>query len=328
MPVCSLRAHAARVTTAMGRGWKIGIGAVLALIALLVVNALFLDSETKPAEVTVPGGKVLDLPGGKLQVLDRGPRNGRPIVLIHCYTCAIDWWDGMLPALERRHRVIAVDLLGFGGSEKPGSGYSIEDEAGIVAQALTRLHAGHATVVGHSLGGTVATALAEESPGLVSHLVIVDQAPDGSYESGGLPLTAALTFLPLIGEGLWRATPDFAIKDGLGVAFAPGFDVPERFVDDFRRMTYTPYHDSPPAESDYSGAVPLDRRIARTGVPLLAIFGAKDQIYDAKRALAAYARVPGARTELIAGSGPSPNFQRPDQVSQLVLAFARSPSRP
>src|SRR5258707_87895 len=169
MHVCSLRAPAARVTTAMGGGWKIGSGAGLPRIALLVVNALFLDSKTKPAEVTVPGGKVLDLPGGKLQVLDRGPRNGRPIVLIHCYTCAIDWWDGMLPALERRHRVIAVDLLGFGGSEKPGSGYSIEDEAGIVAQALTRLHAGHATLLGHSPGGAAGTAPAEESPGAGSH---------------------------------------------------------------------------------------------------------------------------------------------------------------
>src|SRR5260221_859308 len=152
MPVCSLRAHAARVTTAMGRGWKIGIGAVLALIALLVVNALFLDSETKPAEVTVPGGKVLDLPGGKLQVLDRGPRNGRPIVLIHCYTCAIDWWDGMLPALERRHRAIAVDLLGFGGSAKPGSGYSIEDEAGLVAPAPHPTHPPPCTNSRHPLG--------------------------------------------------------------------------------------------------------------------------------------------------------------------------------
>src|SRR5258707_11800692 len=164
MHVCSLRAHAARVTTAMGRGWKIGIGAVLALIALLVVNALFLDSETKPAEVTVPGGKVLDLPGGKLQVLDRGPRNGRPIVLIHCYTCAIDWWDGMLPALERRHRVIAVDLLGFGGSEKPGSGYSIEDEAGILAPALTPLPPGHATHVGPPPRGAVATPPPAQPP--------------------------------------------------------------------------------------------------------------------------------------------------------------------
>ena len=38
----------------------------------------------------------------------------------------------------------------------------------------------------------------------------------------------------MIGQALWRTTPDFLIKDGLGQAFAPGYDVPDAFVDDFR----------------------------------------------------------------------------------------------
>jgi pimeloyl-ACP methyl ester carboxylesterase len=101
--------------------------------------------------------------------------------------------------------------------------------------------------------------------------------------------------------------------------------VPDRFVDDFRRMTYTSYDESPSAEDDYSGAIPLDRRIAVAGVPLLAIFGAEDQIYDSKQALAAYARVPGAKTRLIHGAGHSPNVEKPAETAQLVLAFdARS----
>ena len=53
-------------------------------------------------------------------------------------------------------------------------------------------------MVGHSLGGTVATALAEQSPELVSALVIVDQAPDDSY--GELDLWRELTYVPVIGE--------------------------------------------------------------------------------------------------------------------------------
>ena len=100
------------------------------------------------------------MPGGDLQVVDRGPRDGSPIVLIHCFTCAIDWWDGMMPLLDRDHRVIAVDLLGHGGSEKPSSGYSVPNQADVVAQALGRLGVRNAEVVGHSLGGAVAVALA------------------------------------------------------------------------------------------------------------------------------------------------------------------------
>src|SRR3954452_9036969 len=218
----------------MRRGWKIAIGVAVVLVVLLVLNSIAVNHETKGAEVTVPGGKLLELSGGEVQALDVGPRTGSPIVLIHCYTCAIDWWKGMIPLLRRDHRVIAIDLLGHGGSEKPGSGYEIDNQASLVAQALSRLGIRRATVVGHSLGGTVATALTEKSPDLVRGLVIVDQAPDSTY--GGLNLLAKVSYLPLIGQALWRTTPDALIKDGLGQAFAPGFDVPDAFVDDFKRM--------------------------------------------------------------------------------------------
>jgi pimeloyl-ACP methyl ester carboxylesterase len=310
----------------MGRGWKIAVGVAAALIALLLVNALLVDGETKLAAVTVPGGRLLDLPGGEIQVVDGGPREGSPIVLIHCFTCAIDWWDGVLPALERDHRVVAVDLLGHGGSEKPGSGYSIPDQADLVAAALRRLGVRDAEVVGHSLGGSVATALAERSPQLVRRLVLIDQAPDNSHFGPGLPLTASLTLLPVIGQALWRLTPDFVIKEALGAAFAPGFDVPDRFVADFRRMTYTSYRESVSAEDDYTTDIPLDRRIARAGTPLLAIFGSEDQIYDSKAALRAYGRIPGAETRLLAGAGHSPNVEKPAATAQLIERFAKSPA--
>jgi pimeloyl-ACP methyl ester carboxylesterase len=308
----------------MGRGWKIAIGAVAALVVVLAVNTFAVDGETKSAAVTVPGGRILDLPDGKLQVLERGPHDASPIVLIHCYTCGIDWWDGMLPPLERRHRVIAVDLLGHDGSEKPDSGYSMPDQADIVAEALHRLGVSGAEVVGHSLGGTVATALTERHPELVSRLAIVDQAPDNSYIKD-FPISGELLFWPVLGQALWQITPDFAVKDGLGVAFAPGYDVPDRFVEDFDRMTYTAYDESPRQERDYSNELSLDRRIARAGVPLLAIFGAEDQIYDARAALATYAKVPGARTVSIPGAGHSPNVEKPAETARLVLGFAKSP---
>jgi pimeloyl-ACP methyl ester carboxylesterase len=314
----------------MGRRWKILIGVVGALVVLLLLNAHFTDQETGSAEVTVPSGRILELGAEKLQVVEGGPRNGSPIVLLHCYTCAIDWWDGMRPALERRHRVIAIDLLGFGGSEKPQSRYDMDSQGLAVENALRLLGVHHATVVGHSLGGTVATDLAELSPPqLVERLVIIDQAPENDdYEKKGLPFTASLTFLPVIGPALWRITPDSAVKEGLGVAFAPGFDVPDAFVDDFWRQTYNSYDQTPPAEDRYVSQDSLDgriRRLGRTrpdGLPLLAIFGAEDQIYRSQKALAAYATVPGAETALIKGAGHSPNVEKPNQTAALVLAFA------
>ena len=256
-----------------------------------------------------------------MQVLERGPRRASPIVLIHCYTCSIAWWGRMIPLLDREHRVIAVDLRGFGGSEKPDSGYSIEDQASFVAEALKRLGVRRATVVGQSLGATVGTALAELPGDYVGRLVIIDQAPEERF-SKGLGFTAEVSTAPVIGPALWQVTPDFAIKEGLEVAFAPGFDVPDKFVDEFNRMTYTSY-DSDDEEADFMDEEPLDTRIERAGTPLLAIFGSEDQIYDSREALAAYARVPGARTAMIAGAGHSPNVEKPARTAALVLSFAR-----
>jgi pimeloyl-ACP methyl ester carboxylesterase len=306
----------------VGRRGKIALGVVLALVALLVINTLLVDAETKKAEVTVPGGRILDLPGGEMQVRERGPRDGSPIVLIHCFSCAMDWWDGMLPMLERKHRVITVDLLGHGGSEKPGSGYTPENQAKVVAEALEQLEVSDAEIVGHSLGGAISVALAQYHPQLVNRVVIIDMPPDNSY--GDLGFIAGLAFQPVLGEALWRIKPDFSIRDGLGVAFAPGYDVPDAFVEDVKRLTYTAYDESPSGADDFVNAESLDKRMKRTGKPLMVLMGAEEQIVnDPKRALAQYAgTVPGAETHLIAGAGHSPNVEQPRETANLVLRFA------
>jgi len=306
----------------MGRGWKIAIGVVAALVVLLGINALVTSKETKSAEVTEPGGRILSLPGGDIEVVERGPRDGSPIVLIHCFTCAIDWWDGMIPLLAREHRVIAVDLLGHGGSEKPTSGYTIPEQGALVAEALGRFGVRDAEVVGHSLGGPVSVALTEESPQLVDRLVIIDSIPDTSY--GDVGFIGELLFAPVFGEALWRIKPDFSIEDGLEVAFAPGFPVPDAFVEDVKRMTYSSYNGSHDGFDQYTGARALPERVAATGKPLLAIMGAEEQIADdPQAALDAYKEtVPTAKIKLMTGVGHSPNVEAPAATAALVLAFA------
>jgi pimeloyl-ACP methyl ester carboxylesterase len=311
----------------MRRRWTIGIGVVLALLALLAVNALVVDGQTESAHVTEPGGRILRLNDGEMQVVERGPRSGSPIVLIHCFSCAMDWWDGMLPMLERRHRVIAVDLLGHGGSEKPGSGYTPHNQARVVSEALERLQVRDAEVVGHSLGGAVTVALAQEHPQLVGKAVIVDMSPDNSY--GDLGFIAGLAFQPVLGEALWRIKPDFSIRDGLGVAFAPGYDVPDAFVEDVKRLTYTAYDESPSGVDDFLGEESLDRRMKASGKPLMVLMGAEEQIVDdPQRALAQYkGSVPTAQTHLIQGAGHSPNVEKPRETAELVLRFAQRPEK-
>src|SRR5689334_639384 len=308
----------------MRRGWKILIGVVIVLAVLLALNTVIVDGETKSASVTEPGGKLVDTAAGKLEVVESGPKSGKPIVLIHCFTCAINYWSKMIPALARKHRVVAVDLLGHGGSEKPASGYSVPDQATAIAEVLGKLGVSDAEVVGHSLGGPVAVALAEQSPRLVNRLVLIDSIPDTSY--GDVGFIGELPFKPVIGEALWRVKPDFSIRNGLEVAFAPGFSVPDAFVEDVKRMTYSAYTGSHDAFDQYTGEEALPERAAVLHKPVLAIMGVEEQIAnDPVEALVAYRKaVPGVETKLVAGAGHSPNVEKPAETAALVLGFAKT----
>jgi pimeloyl-ACP methyl ester carboxylesterase len=311
------------------RRWKVLIGVVIALAALLTVNTIVTDNETKSAAVTIDGGRIVQLTGGEVQVYAQGPKRGQPIVLLHCYTCSLHWWDALAPILARTHPVIRIDLLGFGGSEKPSSGYSIPTEAQLVAEALNRLGVQGAIVVGHSLGFSVATELAAQSSELVDRAVDIDQAPDSSF--GGQPLLTKLGYVPVIGQASWRLAPDFLVRDTIeDAAFAPGYDVPSGFGDqivrDFRAMTYTSYKEMHDAEDDYTDQEPLDQRIRDAAVPLLVIFGTEDQVWDDPTAAAnAYRDVPGAEIAMVKGAGHSPNVEQPAETAHLIEEFAANP---
>lgn len=216
----------------MRRRVKVGVGvgiAVVALLALLAIDTVIVSGRTERASVTVRDGRILELPAGEIQVVERGPRPspgaGGTTVPIHRFTGAIDWWDGMVPRLARRNRVVAVDLRGHGGPEKPSDGYTPDAQAGPVAEALERLNVKETTVVGRSLGGSVTVALAQDHPEPVTKAVIVDMPPDHTY--GELGFIADLAFQPVLDEALWTIKPDFSVRDGLAVAFAPAYEVPD-----------------------------------------------------------------------------------------------------
>jgi pimeloyl-ACP methyl ester carboxylesterase len=307
------------------RGVKIALAIIVVLAALLAINTIIVDGQTKDAEVTVDGGQILHLPAGDVQVLDQ-PARARskvatlPIVLLHCYGCSLHWFDELAPLLNQRHRVVRIDLLGFGGSEKPSSGYSMEDQAATVSTALNQLGVEGAVVVGHSMGFSVATALAAAHSELVDRLVNLDEGP--SPDDCDLPFTAKLESTPVLGEAMWRLTPDALVEDGYSDAFAPGYDVPEFAVDDFRAMTYTSFDDSASANEDYRDEQSLADRLRPLAIPLLSIFGSEDQLCDPQSSQEAYRSVPGARVAEVDGAGHSPNVEKPTETAALIEEFA------
>src|SRR5271165_5891549 len=110
------------------RRWIGLLAAVIAVLAVLLgVNALVIDGETKPAHADI--GRIVPLPhGDDLQVREDGPRSAPAIVLLHGFASSLHWWDAITPALAAHYHVIRLDLLGNGGSAKPGDGYSMDHE--------------------------------------------------------------------------------------------------------------------------------------------------------------------------------------------------------
>ena len=320
----------------MPRWLKITLGVIAGLVVLLLLNAIVVSNATKDAYVRDSGARLVDTSNGTLQVLEEGNPRGTPIVLIHCYTCSMSWWDDLAPLLGRDHRVIRVDLLGHGGSDKPSAGYSIDDQATVVAEALAKLGVANATVVGHSLGGSLVTALAQRSPQLASRVVIIDQTPEDGFENESL--AQRVSYWPIVGQAadrLLRITPKSMVRDQYEDAFAPGYDIsrgfdnPDQPVDDLRAMTYTAYKDTYDAEKDFVAQSPLDERLATARLPAMVIFGAQDQLYDAQAAVDRYRQnVPGVQTHLIPGAGHSPNVERPNLVAPLILSWAAPPRGP
>jgi len=319
------------VGVSLKRRWKVLIGFLVVLAVLLAINTVTTQSQTKGAEATVDGSQIMQLSTGDVQVTDSGEAEGQTIVLLHGYANSLHWFDAIEPLLAENHRVIRIDLLGFGGSEKPESGYSIPEQASLVAEALNELDVQGALVAGNSMGGAVAASLAEQASQLVDRAVMIDMAPDTDNFGDGLPFLARLGYTPVIGEAMWRLTPDFAIEDGFKEAFAPGFDTDTAFenqdqiVDDFRSMTYTSY-DAAPAENEaYTEELPLDERFKQTPVPLLVIFGEEDQLFDAEESIEGYSDVPGVQTELIEGAGHAPQVEKPEEVAKLIDDFSVQP---
>jgi pimeloyl-ACP methyl ester carboxylesterase len=318
--------HRARLKRGRRRALIVLATVVSVLMVATGVNAVVLGRQTDGARITVPGATLIPTAEGTMQVLVQGDPAGAPILLVHGVEASLHWFDRITPLLDRAHLVIRVDLIGNGGSAKPGPGhYSIADQARAVGDVLASLHIQHVTAVGHSMGGAVVTALAEQHPADVSRIVLLDTGATAGARSLGA--AAALSTTPVIGPGIktilkvaGNAAPDPAVK-----AFAPGFEVakgfpnPDQPRDDINAMTYTAFAEEQAAAPRFDTAEPLQQRLTALRKPVLVIFGTRDQIVVGGR-LTPYRTVPGAIVRTIPGVGHSPQVEAPQQTAPLILA--------
>ncbi|MFD7711518.1 alpha/beta fold hydrolase [Streptomyces sp. NPDC059786] len=255
-----------------------------------------------------------------MQVTHDGPRHAPPLLLIHGSGAAGASWDLMVPALAARRHVIRVDLPGCGHSP-PASSYAVPEQAAKVAALLDSLELTGVAVAGHSSGGYVATALAEQRPDLVAALALVSTGPslDALLRQ---PLLLRVLLGPPFGPLLWSLRSDAWIRGGIRATAARPVDVPDQLVADVRGTTYRAFRKVLRANSAYLAERSVPERLAALPrpVPVLVVFGEGDRRWEPSSARQ-YDTVPNTRIEMLPGVGHVPLIEAPDVTGDLLLAF-------
>lgn len=143
----------------------------LSVLLLSLMLALAVAWPTSAGAVDIEE-RDADINGIRIHYLDAG--DGDLVVLLHGFAQTSHMWRPLMEQLAATHRVVAIDLRGAGGSEKPESGYDKKTMAEDVYALVTSLGYEQATVVGHDIGLMVAYAYAAQHPDAVDRIVLMD----------------------------------------------------------------------------------------------------------------------------------------------------------
>ena len=123
---------------------------------------------------------ILNYKGINLYYTDQG--RGSAIVLLHGFLENSSMWDDITPTLIKKNRVICIDLLGHGNTDCLGYVHSMELMADAVSAVLKHLKIRRSTFIGHSMGGYVALAFAEENPDALKGLCLMNSTASADTE--------------------------------------------------------------------------------------------------------------------------------------------------
>jgi pimeloyl-ACP methyl ester carboxylesterase len=142
-------------------------------------------------------GEFIDLDGARVYYYAAGTRGaGEPVVLVHGFPTSGHLWSEVVPLVPAGHRVVVVDLLGYGRSDRPrAERVSLRAHADRTIQLFDALGIDRACVVGHDIGGGVAQSMAIRYPERVSRLCLVDSVAFEGWPAGEARLARAV--LPL-----------------------------------------------------------------------------------------------------------------------------------
>ncbi|APE37499.1 hypothetical protein BOX37_30230 [Nocardia mangyaensis] len=257
-----------------------------------------------------------------MEFLDEGLRTGPAIVFVHGIPGSVDWFAGVAERLTGAYRVIRVDVHEQGART---ADFGAESRATPIIELLDELALTGVAIVGHSFGAELALAVAARSA-RVARVVVVGQAPD--YRAASIPSAARWVVRPWSVRLAQRWTPGLVIRLANRAVFAPRFrwssapGLAEAVVRDFRSAAPAGLAYAVGARAADLAVDPLDARVAALDLPVLAVHGRHDQLYDSTETLSRFAAA-GARVHLVEHAGHAPQVEQPDEFVTVLREFLR-----
>jgi pimeloyl-ACP methyl ester carboxylesterase len=246
-------------------------------------------------------GEFLDLSGARIYYYAAGTRGaGNPVVFLHGFATSGHLWNDVVPLMPPGHRLVVLDLLGYGRSDRPGRrDLDIRAHAARVVELLDELRIDSACIVGHGLGGGIAQSLAVRHADRVSHLCLIDTVAFDRWPNRRLRLVRAA--LPLIG-----LLPPGPVVAALRRALARGYADAARvvrsidmyvraFADEAGRDALVAHVRAMHADE----TVDLAARLGGINIPTAIVWGRHDNVVPLDVGRRLQAAVPGASLTIV-----------------------------
>lgn len=235
---------------------------------------------------------------------------GPPLILVHGVGGDADQWAPCIRGLAASHRVIAIDLPGFGRSDKPWIDYRVSVFVEFLEQFLKVLGVARASLLGHSLGGWIVAKFATCFPERVDRLILNDAAgiDDGAIE---VPID-----LNVSTRANMRRVFELMFYDRSLIT-----DQLVDFVYALHLERGDGYAIKSVLENLNGSSEKLDGELARITAPTLILWGENDALTPLAMANAFCRRIARARIQIISRCGHLPCLERPAEFLAAVAAF-------
>lgn len=247
---------------------------------------------------------------------------GEAVLLIHGIPTSAYLWREVIPLLAQGFTVCAIDMLGYGDSDKPATAdLSLPAQARYVAEFMMKVGLTHANVAGHDIGGGVAQLLALERPELVKRLILVDTV---AYDSWPVPEIDRLK------DPAWdQIIQTLDLRKGFRKAFLRGIFHQDRVTDALVSEYVRPFDGSEGKRAYLRCARALNNRdiliraaeIEQLTLPVLILWGEADVYQDVKVGQRLADGLPAARLVVVREAGHFLPEDQPQEISRLLRAF-------